>query len=105
MLSRRSLAAFALVPVIPAVGAAAVPPDPIMAACYRTGPAWRTFPDDDGTALCPTELDETVPRTVAGMRMLIDRQIALWGEPDPDDPWGIVVMQLRVGLQRMKDRA
>lgn len=105
MLSRRSLAAFALVPVMPAVGAAAVPPDPIMATCHRTGPAWRTLPDDDGAAICPTELYETVPQTVAGMRMLIDRQVALWGEPDPDDPWGIVVMQLRVGLQRMKDRA
>lgn len=43
-----------------------------------------------------------MPQTIAGMRMLIDRQVVLWGEPDPDDAWGTVVMQLRAGLQRMK---
>ena len=105
MLSRRSLAALALVPVMPAVGVAAVPRDPVGGAC-RNATTWRRLGDDNAADFCPTELEVMVmvPRTVASMRRLIDDQVALWGEPDLDDPWGVVVMQLRAGLERMVDR-
>jgi hypothetical protein len=86
MLSRRSLAALALVPVMPAIGVAAVPRDPIGGVC-RNAATWRTLPYDNAADFCQTEPEVIVPRTVASMRRLIDDQVALWGAPDPDDPW------------------
>lgn len=84
MLSRRSLAALALVPVLPAWSAAGAPPDPIIPAIARVGAARQRW---DAAALegsrewhaANAALDQaqdrlfaTTPRTPAGLAALLE---------------------------------
>jgi hypothetical protein len=124
MLSRRSLAAVTLVPIMP-IGAAAAAPDPILAPCHRATALRREL-----TRMIERELDERsqefravdaaydraadvletmTPTSLEGMRALIEHAAAAYGLPDHEDyshdPWAELVVQIRRGLEQMITRA
>jgi len=92
MLSRRSLAALALTPVMPAAVAVAAVPDPIFEAIARSDAAQRQWEAEDESSLDLTIADleqdavlATTPTTVAGILALIAwarREHFLEAEPD-----------------------